>query len=248
MSVRTTVGVVVAASLLVGIAGWIGNMPQPARLVGAAPPLAAVAPVAAVAEQGDRSGGSVPQGATLDPGWIARVSTATEIPPRALQAYALAARSLGERSPSCRLGWNTLAAIGLEESAHGTIDGAHIDDSGELVGRIVGPALDGGAFAAVGDTDGGTLDGDTRWDHAVGPMQFIPATWKQYGADGNGDGVADPNDIDDAALTAGLYLCADDRDLTTAAGWEAAVRSYNDDDAYAQRVRAASARYAENGG
>ena len=38
-------------------------------------------------------------------------------------------------------------------------------------------------------------------------MQFIPSTWASSGRDGDGDGVADPNDIDDAALAAADYLC-----------------------------------------
>ncbi len=42
----------------------------------------------------------------------------------------------------------------------------------------------------------------------MGPLQFIPSTWRSWGVDANGDGVADPNQIDDAALAAGRYLCA----------------------------------------
>ena len=38
-------------------------------------------------------------------------------------------------------------------------------------------------------------------------MQFIPSTWRTWQTDGDGDGVADPNDIDDAALAAAGYLC-----------------------------------------
>ncbi len=29
---------------------------------------------------------------------------------------------------------------------------------------------------AIRDTDAGQLDGDSIWDRAVGPMQFIPST------------------------------------------------------------------------
>jgi membrane-bound lytic murein transglycosylase B len=37
--------------------------------------------------------------------------------------------------------------------------------------------------------------------------QFVPATWRQLGRDGNGDGIKDPNNMWDATLAAGGYLC-----------------------------------------
>ncbi|MGI8429016.1 MAG: lytic murein transglycosylase, partial [Solirubrobacteraceae bacterium] len=43
---------------------------------------------------------------------------------------------------------------------------------------------------------------------AVGWMQFLPATFKQYGVDANGDGVADPYNPVDAIFTAARYLHA----------------------------------------
>src|SRR5947209_2799060 len=43
---------------------------------------------------------------------------------------------------------------------------------------------------------------------AVGWMQFMPQTWKQYGIDANGDGVADPYNPVDAVFTAARYLHA----------------------------------------
>ncbi|MDN4645902.1 lytic transglycosylase domain-containing protein, partial [Arthrobacter sp. PsM3] len=89
--------------------------------------------------------------------------------------------------------------------------------AGQSSGPIVGPSLNGAGLAAIADTDAGVLDGDARWDHAVGPMQFIPSTWNLAGRDGNGDGTADPFNIDDAALSAATYLCAHGRDLSTAA-------------------------------
>src|SRR3546814_6297301 len=66
---------------------------------------------------------------------------------------------------------------------------------------ILGPALDGRpGFAAIRSTpESATWHGDSTWDHAVGPLQFIPSTWSRWAADGDGDGASDPNDIDDAA-------------------------------------------------
>ncbi|HEY6797713.1 MAG TPA: lytic murein transglycosylase [Kineosporiaceae bacterium] len=86
------------------------------------------------------------------------------------------------------------------------------------------------------DTDGGALDGDPVWDHAVGPMQFLPRTWRQYAQDGDHDGVTNPQDVNDAAATAARYLCAAGRDLSTPAGRLAAVLRYNDSLAYADSV------------
>ncbi len=43
---------------------------------------------------------------------------------------------------------------------------------------------------------------------AVGWMQFMPETWKVYGVDANGDGVADPYNPVDAIFTAAKYLHA----------------------------------------
>jgi len=57
----------------------------------------------------------------------------------------------------------------------------------------------------------GAFDHDTAYDRAVGPMQFLPRTWKGTGRDGNTDGTKDPNNIHDAALTTATYLCAHHR-------------------------------------
>jgi murein DD-endopeptidase MepM/ murein hydrolase activator NlpD len=44
--------------------------------------------------------------------------------------------------------------------------------------------------------------------NAVGWMQFLPSTWKQWGVDANGDGIADPYNPVDAIFTAARYLHA----------------------------------------
>jgi len=43
---------------------------------------------------------------------------------------------------------------------------------------------------------------------AQGPMQFMPATFYSYGVDGDGDGQAQINDVDDAIFSAANYLAA----------------------------------------
>lgn len=185
--------------------------------------------------------------ARVDPAWVADVATRTGIPSRALAAYAGAALAVADTRPDCGLGWNTLAAIGLVESEHGTIGGSRIGADGVARPAIVGIALDGSAAGRVADTDDGALDGDARWDRAVGPMQFIPQTWLAYGRDGDGDGRADIHQIDDAALAAADYLCDVGGDLTDPARWIAAVHDYNPDTAYNHRVADAAAHYAQVG-
>lgn len=180
---------------------------------------------------------------TADATWSARTAAATGIPERALRAYASAALTLKAEQPGCGLGWNTLAGIGAIESAHGTHSGGHLDAAGYPQPAIRGIPLDGSASAEIADTDGGAWDGDATWDRAVGPLQFIPATWQRWGADGNGDGVADPNQIDDAALAAGRYLCAAG-EMTSATGWRRAIFSYNHLDSYVDDVAAAANTYA----
>ena len=43
---------------------------------------------------------------------------------------------------------------------------------------------------------------------AVGWMQFLPSTWRRWGVDASGDGVADPYDPQDAIFSAARYLDA----------------------------------------
>ena len=180
-----------------------------------------------------------------DADWLVRAAAQTGIPARALRAYITAADAANRSTPACGIGWNTLAAVGFVESGHGTYGGGRLGADGQASGPIVGPSLNGDGFAAIADTDGGLLDDDALWDHAVGPMQFIPSTWRLAARDGNGDGAADPSNIDDAALSAATYLCGHGRNLTTARGWTDAVHSYNQSDAYIRQVRTQAADYAE---
>ncbi len=176
----------------------------------------------------------------------ANAAAAGDIPPVAMAAYTDAAARVGDLVTGCTVPAPVLMAIGKVESNHAT--------------PVIGAALDGSipGTATVHDTDGGALDGDPVWDHAVGPMQILPSTWRAWGQDANGDGVADPQDYADAALTAAVILChdaggpADARglaraDLTVPATLATALHGYNDADAYVAEVMAWAAWYGESG-
>ena len=155
----------------------------------------------------------------------------------ALDAYWSAAAALRYTHPECGLHWSLVAGIARVEGNHGTFGGRTLDGWGQTSPPILGIPLDGTRNTrAIGDTDGGRLDGDTTWDRAVGPMQFIPSTWARYAQDGNGDGVADPHNLYDAALAAAEYLCRSGPGLDAAAGANRAVFSYNHSQAYVSRV------------
>jgi len=152
--------------------------------------------------------------------------TGAALPARVLLAYKVAAADLRASDPGCHLPWYLLAGIGQVES--GQAYGGAADRQGRTLSPILGPVLNGvGDVAAIPDTDGGRWDGDKVWDRAVGPMQFIPSSWTVWGRDGDGDGVADPSDIDDAALATASYLCAGGRDLRDVKDARSAVFSYN---------------------
>jgi chitodextrinase len=170
---------------------------------------------------------------------------ASGIPEVALRAYRSAEATLAKADPGCRLHWSLLAGIGRVESDHGRFGGAVLRTDGRPDPAIIGIPLDGRpGVARIGDSDGGAYDGDTTYDRAVGPMQFIPGTWDMVGADGDGDGTADPQNIYDAALAAGIYLCSGPEDLSARPGQEAAVFRYNHSDSYVALVLALADAYA----
>ncbi len=160
------------------------------------------------------------------------------IPQTVLAAYRQAELLSAASKPSCHLPWWLLAGIGRIESGHG--QGGRVDAAGTTRGRILGPVLDGSlpGSAVIADTDGGALDGDPVYDRAVGPMQFLPGTWRAFARDGNGDRILNPHNVFDAATTAAAYLCRAGGDLSDPAGLSRAVLAYNHSDAYLRAVLA----------
>ncbi|HKC29410.1 MAG TPA: lytic murein transglycosylase [Jatrophihabitans sp.] len=173
---------------------------------------------------------------------------ASGIPVTALAAYEQAAAREGILNPACGLTWPLLAGIGRVESDHGRFAGAVLHSDGVSTPRIIGIPLNGRGTALIRDTDHGRLDGDTVYDHAVGPMQFIPSTWTGWGVDANHDGVKDPYNVFDAAAAAADYLCAAGRDLSTTHGQVQAILSYNYSYDYVSLVMGVERAYASGVG
>ncbi|MDQ4126566.1 MAG: lytic murein transglycosylase [Actinomycetota bacterium] len=74
---------------------------------------------------------------------------------------------------------------------------------------------------------------------AMGPMQFLPSTWETSGVDGNGDGVANIMDPEDAIPAAARYL----KDGGAPRDWYRALYTYNHADWYVKKVLAVAEGY-----
>ncbi|MFD1500781.1 lytic transglycosylase domain-containing protein [Streptosporangium lutulentum] len=106
------------------------------------------------------------------------------------------------------------------------------------------PGLSWTVLAAIGQVESshGRNNGPSSAG-AQGPMQFMPATWKAYGVDGDADGVADIWSPYDAVPSAANYLCAN------GAGQggkklEKAIWFYNHSWSYVAKVMSISQAYA----
>jgi membrane-bound lytic murein transglycosylase B len=75
-------------------------------------------------------------------------------------------------------------------------------------------------------------------------MQLIPQAWRNWHVDAGGDGVEDPQNIDDAVTAAANYLCRASADMSRAEGWRAGIAAYNASGVYRQTVADAANRYA----
>lgn len=160
-----------------------------------------------------------------------------DIPPRLLGVYRRAARRCSG------LRWTVLAAIGKVESDHARANEASVDDDLTAAPPILGPPLDGrDGRRRITDTDGGRVDRDPRLDRAVGPMQFLPATWRRWGVDANRDGRADPHNAADAAAAAADFLCAAGVG-TSRTALRQALYAYNQSADYIRRVLAVTTAY-----
>ncbi|MFD0920437.1 lytic transglycosylase domain-containing protein [Saccharopolyspora rosea] len=244
----------VATGLLVALVPPLAlRSDSPATAPGASAPAHRAAPTPPEVS----ADGRLPSDTRLSPGFLAQLADEPPppvdapppnpgrlgIPGVVLAAYERASGTLARTRPRCGVHWSALAGIGKVESDHAR--SGRVDRAGRTTTPILGPRLTGSpGVAAIPDTDGGSLDGDPVWDRAAGPMQFIPATWRRYGTDGNGDRTADPHNVFDAAGAAGRLLCAGGGDLRDRAQLAGAVFRYNHSEAYVRAVLAWADAYA----
>ncbi len=106
-------------------------------------------------------------------------------------------------------GWSVLAAVGNVECDHGR-------SSAVGCGR-----------------------GEHNSSGAMGPAQFLPATWARYGVDGDGDGDRDVWDPPDAIFGMANYL----RASGAPEDWRAALYAYNHAGWYVDKVLAQAEQY-----
>jgi membrane-bound lytic murein transglycosylase B len=163
------------------------------------------------------------------------------IPAMALSAYRNAERLMAASDPGCGISWNLLAGIGRIESMHA--NGGATDAHGTAIRPIYGPALDGTlpGNEVIAQSE---ADGQVTYARAMGPMQFLPGTWARYAGDGDGDGVADPQNLYDSTLAAARYLCSGGLNLRDPSQAMSAILRYNNSMPYAQSVLSWAAAYA----
>jgi Transglycosylase SLT domain len=107
------------------------------------------------------------------------------------------------------------------------------------------PALSWTVLAAIGEVESGNgANEGPSSAGALGPMQFMPSTWTEWGIDGFGDtGTPDIMNPFDAVPSAAEMLCADGA-AQGGSGLQSAIFAYNHADWYVSEVLAIAREYA----
>ena len=170
--------------------------------------------------------------------------TLEDIPTPALAAYQRATAVINLADSRCHLDWELVAALGKVLTDHGRQHGSQLDDEGVARPAVLGQRLTGRhGTPRVRDTDAGLYDRDAELDRAVGPMLLLPAVWSVVNVDADADGRRNPQDIDDAALSAAVFLCAGPGDFRNVSHLRSVIRRYHPGTGYAKSVLAIRAAY-----
>ena len=179
--------------------------------------------------------------AQLDPtdlGLMGTLAARMDVPVRALAGVLLVDRMTVARV-GCAVPWWVLLGVAHVESGAGTHGGAHIDADWVVRPLIGGLPLDGNGVAPIFELG--------VPDRAQGPFQFISSSWRAYGLDADGDGVADPHSFLDGALGAANHLCRSaggpGADLSEEAAARRGFYGYNRSLSYVEDVWAAALGY-----
>ncbi|WP_395106102.1 lytic transglycosylase domain-containing protein [Actinomadura sp. SCN-SB] len=137
---------------------------------------------------------------------------------------------------------NEADVVNLHERRYQSTGGTYLDLYKSAAKTC--PGLSWTVLAAIGqvESDHGRNAGRSSAG-ALGPMQFMPATWRAYGVDGDRDGKADIMNPYDAIPGAARYLCANGAGRGGQALYQAIFR-YNHAHWYVQKVLALARAYA----
>lgn len=144
------------------------------------------------------------------------------------------------------MGWvvRSRRGIGSVSSDNSSADQATIGTDGRVAPELRGlTQANPPGSKPIPDTDAGRYDGNDTADLTMGPMQILPSRWEQFATDADDDGKADPDNFDDATLTAARILCAAGGDLRSPDGWARAVSQFNGTPGFLQKVHSQAAIY-----
>jgi membrane-bound lytic murein transglycosylase B len=245
-----SVAVIVPLVFAAAVGAEAPRSPAPVVRDAAITPVASVKPGAGaqpgptvVASRRPPTGLHIPMPPAPTPAPVIAVKSADTlgIPSIALSAYRRAEQTMAVSDPKCGIGWNLLAGIGRIESMHA--NGGATDARGTPIKPIYGPPLDG-KLAGNEVIVESNVGGRATYARAIGPMQFLPSTWAHYASDGDGDGVADPQNLYDSTLAAARYLCSGGLNLRDEHQVLSAILRYNNSMPYAHSVLGWAAAYA----
>jgi membrane-bound lytic murein transglycosylase B len=106
---------------------------------------------------------------------------------------------------------NAIRQVVTRDSTPARSEDASVEAKHQLAQSIAAQyGIDWKLLVAVWQVESGKSMGATRYSSAgaMGPMQFMPGTWRSMGVDGNGDGVTDVNNVYDALHGGARYLAS----------------------------------------